>query len=89
MTIKISLNIRKMLTILGLVSIIAILSCSQAFAADSSVNNGSWIVDNWPAIALVVSEVAAFLPTKVSGIVQGVVKGLSAVFSSLFGKNKS
>lgn len=51
-------------------------------AAEPNLLSGaiSWITKNWTIMALVVSEVAALLPTKVNGIVQGVIRGIAAFF---------
>jgi hypothetical protein len=40
-----------------------------------------WIQTNWAVIALIASETAALLPTKINGIVQGVIRGLTAFFN--------
>jgi hypothetical protein len=40
-----------------------------------------WLQTNWAVVALVVSEVSALLPTKINGIVQGVIRGLTAFFN--------
>jgi len=39
-----------------------------------------FIVDHWAIIALVLSEVLSFLPTKVSGIAQLIFSILKAIF---------
>jgi len=33
-----------------------------------------WLTNHWVAVALISSEIAALLPTKVNGIIQGVTK---------------
>lgn len=39
-----------------------------------------WIGDHWVTVSLVVSEIAALLPTKVNGILQGILKLGNAFF---------
>ena len=39
-----------------------------------------WLQTNWIVVALVASEVAALLPTKFNGIIQGAVKLLTLFF---------
>lgn len=41
-----------------------------------------WVQQNWLVIALIVSEVAAFLPTKAKGIVQFGLKIGSSLFKT-------
>lgn len=45
----------------------------------------TWLVANWVPVALIVSEIAALLPTRVSGIIQGIIKLGAACFRK---KNK-
>lgn len=42
-----------------------------------------WITEKWALIALIFSEVVAFLPTKVNGIVQGIFRILDSIFKKL------
>jgi hypothetical protein len=41
---------------------------------DKIINIWTYLNDNWALVALVVSEVAAFLPTKWNGIFQSILK---------------
>lgn len=41
-----------------------------------------WSTDFWISISLIVSEVAAFLPTKASGILHFVARALRSIFQS-------
>lgn len=52
-------------------------------------NAYSWALDNWVIIALVVSEVAALLPAKPNGIVQGLLKLGHAIFQKRGGTIKN
>ena len=88
MSLKIVFKPVKLLLLCTLVLVSATVFAGDSDSQGNSVTAIEWLSNNWPAIALVISEIAAFLPTKVSGIVQGTVKGLSAVFSAIFGKNK-
>jgi len=40
----------------------------------------AWIGENWVLVALVLSETAALLPTKYSGIIQGTIRFLGKLF---------
>lgn len=40
-----------------------------------------WLGVNWTVIALAASELAALLPSKVNGIIHGVIRGLRAFFN--------
>jgi len=40
----------------------------------------AWLSENWTVIALVISELAALLPTKVNGIIQFLVKIATGIF---------
>jgi hypothetical protein len=47
---------------------------------DALMNAGNWLAANWVPVALIVSEIAALLPTKANGIIQGVLKVLAETF---------
>jgi hypothetical protein len=49
--------------------------------ANTPVPIWEWIQTNWAVVALIASEAAALLPTKINGIVQGVIRGLTAFFN--------
>lgn len=40
----------------------------------------TWLADNWAVVALVLSEVAGFMPGKIKGILSGIVVVGSAIF---------
>lgn len=54
--------------------------CAQGAETEEKKSVLEWVQANWAVIALIVSETAALLPTKISGIVQAVVTGISAIF---------
>lgn len=59
-----------------------VVNIAQAAVAPSAIDNAyAWLSSNWTIVALVVSEVAALLPTKVNGIVQGIIRMFSGLFS--------
>jgi len=39
-----------------------------------------WVKDHWVLVALVISELLPFLPNKINGITQAVLKLLSEIF---------
>ena len=46
---------------------------TQANAAVSQEGAINWLLENWVPILLIVSEVLAFLPTKWSGLLRGII----------------
>jgi len=47
----------------------------------------SWLNENWLILALIVSEVAALLPTKAKGIIDAILKVGGAIFKKSSIKN--
>lgn len=46
-----------------------------------NLNQGlEWLTENWIIVALIISEVAALLPIKAKGILQGVVKAGNRIY---------
>lgn len=77
-----SLLVFTLLFIVGLASRAALLS--QSFSSgDSSFDLWSWIVEHWELVLLVVSEIAALLPSKVSGIIHLLLTLVGKVISKL------
>jgi len=48
-----------------------------------------WLAAHWVPVALIVSEIAALLPFKVSGILQGLIKIGTAIFRKNSNNNKN
>jgi len=48
-----------------------------------------WLAAHWVPVALIVSEIAALLPFKVSGILQGIIKVGTAIFGKKSNNNKN
>lgn len=52
------------------------------------LNTGaSWLNENWLILALIVSEVAALLPTKAKGIIDAILKIGGAIFKKSSSKS--
>lgn len=69
----------------SMIIFLLIVFSNQLFAAENAlqslVNRGyNFMVDNWPYVALAVSEIAAFLPAKVNGILQSFLRIGSYIF---------
>jgi len=47
----------------------------------------SWLQENWLILALIISEVAALLPSKVKGIIHAILKVGEAVFKKSSSKS--
>jgi hypothetical protein len=84
MTFKINLG---RLASLLIVFVLLFWTSSVLYAANDAgaiANIPGFLQENWAVVALVISEVAALLPSKVSGILHAVVK-----IAGLFFKKKS
>lgn len=84
---ELRINLRKLLISISivLVCLVCVFTAFGQNSTDPVVREQAKIFEYWPYIALVVSEVLAFLPQKVSGIAQAVF----SVLNSLFTKKKS
>ncbi len=51
----------------------------ESLTASDWSNSLNWVSLNWATIALIISEIAAFLPPKFNGIVQTAVSLVSAI----------
>jgi hypothetical protein len=47
----------------------------------------SWMSENWLLLALIVSEIAALLPTKAKGIIDAIIKIGGAIFKKSSSKS--
>ena len=47
----------------------------------------SWLGENWLILALVISEIAALLPTKAKGIIDAILKIGGAIFKKSSSKS--
>jgi len=75
---------RRVLTMLLLLFVTITVSAAVNAASDADTQTTvSWLADNWELIALIISEICAFLPSKISGILQGIVVVLGKVVSFL------
>lgn len=66
--------------LLGVMLVFLLSSCTGSLDGSKTVFH--FFGDNWAVIALVISEIAAFLPSKFNGITQVLLKILSAIFTS-------
>lgn len=79
---------KKILFLLSFIFVTALLSDSYAAVNDEVASAGfsftmlyTWIADHWASLALIISEIAALLSGKWSGILKSVVNILGTVFT--------
>jgi hypothetical protein len=77
----------------AVVTALLLLASIFTFAANPSQDSSSiagfldWLGRHWELVVLILSEVAALLPTKWSGIIDLIIKILQAVFSKKNGSS--
>lgn len=63
-------------------SVSQVVNVSTSSPVSSGLSNAyEWFSLHWQTVALVISEVAAFMPTKVNGILQGAIRLIGAWFT--------
>jgi hypothetical protein len=80
MRIHFRLNPIAVLLSLMILAVTALVAQPTTVVPPSSSNLWVWLGDHWSLVALVISESLAFLPAKVSGIVQAVCSVLTELF---------
>lgn len=66
--------------------VIMVCFCLPGFSqgeSEQTSNLLTWLVNNWPVIALALSELAALFSAKWRGIIQTVLKIVGLIFSAL------